>query len=189
MTGVPTNIGSPAVLGVLWHPHSNASPSVSARAIFTVIELCNSPYPHFYLSYPSVLDRVEVRQSERVAVAIPATARTATGGSVAAKVRDLSASGALLIASAVVGAAGGHVELALPLSSGQMIRTLTMRAPVRNSGALSQTLGAPPRYRCGLRFLEVADADRLFLLGFAYEQLSSARGSYSAQGERDPNPA
>ena len=99
----------------------------------TVIELCSSPYPHFHLSYPSVLDRVEVRQSERVAVAIPVTVHTATGGSVAAEMRDLSASGALLI--------------------------------------------------------EVADADRLFLLGFVYEHLSSARGSYSAQSERDPNAA
>jgi len=64
-----------------------------------------------------------------------------------------------------------------------------MRASVRNSGALSQTLGAPPRYRCGLQFLEVADADRLFLLGLVYKHLSSARGSYSAQSERNPNAA
>ncbi len=162
---------------------------MSARAIFTVIELCSSPYPHFHLSYPSVLDRVDVRQSERVAVAIPVTVRTATGGSVAAEVRNLSASGALLIAAAAVGAAGEHVELALPLSSGQMSRTLTMKASVRNSGALSQTLGAPSRYRCGVQFLEVADADRLLLLGFVYEHLSSARGLNSAQSERDPNAA
>ena len=154
-----------------------------------MIEICSNPYPHFHLSYPSVLDRVEVRQSERVAVAIPVTVRTATSGGVAAEVRDLSASGALLIASAAVGAAGEHVELALPLSSGQTSRTLTMKASVRNSGPLSQIPGAPPRYRCGLQFLEVADVDRLFLLGFVYEHLSSARGSYSAQSVRDPNAA
>ena len=153
----------------------------------TVIEVCNSPYPHFHLSYPSRLDRVEVRQSERVAVAIPVTVRTAAGAQVAAEVRDLSASGALLVASGAIGAPGERVELALPLASGQMSRTLAMTASVRNSGALSQMLGSAPRYRCGLQFLELADADRLFLLGFVYELLSSARGLFASEAERDPD--
>ena len=64
-----------------------------------------------------------------------------------------------------------------------------MRASVRNSGTLSQTPGATPRYRCGVQFLEVAGADRLFLPGFVYEHLSWARGSYSAQSARDPYAA
>lgn len=151
----------------------------------TVIEICNSPYPHFHLSYPSKLERVEVRQSERVAVAIPVTVHNAEGASVAAEVRDLSASGALLIASAAVGKPGERVELALPLASGQMSRTLAMKASVRNAGALSQTLGGTPRYRCGLQFIELADADRLFLLGFVYERLSSARGLFASEAEGD----
>ena len=52
----------------------------------TVLEIYSSPYPHFHLSYPSKLERVEVRQSERVAVAIPVTVHTADGASVAAEV-------------------------------------------------------------------------------------------------------
>jgi len=155
----------------------------------TVIEICSTPYAHFHLSYPGTLDRVEVRQSERVAVAIPVTVRTASGGSVAAEIRDLSASGALLIASASVGTQGEHVELALPLISGQMSRTLAMKASVRNSGTLSQMPGGVPRYRCGLQFLELGDADRLFLLGFVYERLSSARGMFPGESERALNPA
>jgi len=43
----------------------------------TVIEVFSSPYPHFHMSYPSRFDRVEVRQSERVSVAIPVTVHTA----------------------------------------------------------------------------------------------------------------
>jgi c-di-GMP-binding flagellar brake protein YcgR len=151
----------------------------------TVIELCSSPYPYFHLSYPRALDRVEVRQSERVSVAIPVTIRNASGKGTAAEVRDLSASGALLIASASIGAPGEHVELALPLISQQMNRTLQLKASVRNSGALSQAPGAPSRYRCGLQFLDVTDADRLILLGFVYERLSAARG-YSAN---QPEPS
>ena len=151
----------------------------------TVIEVCNNPYPHFHLSYPTRLERVEVRQSERVAVAIPVTVHTAEGAGVAAEVRDLSASGALLIASAAVGRPGERVELALPLASGQMSRTLAMKASVRNAGALSQTLGGTPRYRCGLQFIELADADRLFLLGFVYERLSSARGLFASEANGD----
>jgi c-di-GMP-binding flagellar brake protein YcgR len=150
-----------------------------------VIEICNSPYPHFHLSYPSKLERVEVRQSERVAVAIPVTVHNTEGASVVAEVRDLSASGALLIASAAVGKPGERVELALPLASGQMSRTLAMKASVRNAGALSQTLGGTPRYRCGLQFIELADADRLFLLGFVYERLSSARVLFASEAEGD----
>ena len=82
-----------------------------------------------------------------------------------------------------MGAPGEHVELALPLISGQMNRTLEMKASVRNAGALSQMPGGTPRYRCGLQFLDLADADRLFLLGFVYERLSSARGLFPGEGE------
>jgi c-di-GMP-binding flagellar brake protein YcgR len=155
----------------------------------TVIEVCDTPYPHFHLSYPSKLDRVEVRQSERVAVAIPVTVRTAGGASVPAEVRDLSTSGALLVASAAVGEPGELVELALPIASGQMSRMLAMKASVRNSGALSHTPGSAIRYRCGLQFLELADADRLFLLGFVYERVSAARGLLTAEGEHGPDGA
>jgi c-di-GMP-binding flagellar brake protein YcgR len=146
----------------------------------TVIEVCNRPYPHFHLSYPSSLDRVEVRQSERVAVAIPVTIRTASGAEVAAEVRDLSASGALLIGAAAVGNTGERVQLDLPLMSGAMNRTLTMQASIRNAGALSQTPGGTPRYRCGLQFVEVSDEDRLFLLGFVYERLAASRTLFAA---------
>ena len=155
----------------------------------TVIEICSSPYPHFHVSYPSKLERVEVRQSERIAVAIPVTVYTADGASVAAEVRDLSASGALLIATSSVGKPGECVDLALPLISGQVSRTLAMKASVRNSGALAHALGSTPRYRCGLQFLELTDADRLFLLGFVYERLSSARGQFARAAERGPDPA
>jgi c-di-GMP-binding flagellar brake protein YcgR len=154
----------------------------------TVIEISNSPYPHFHLAYPRALDRVEVRQSERVSVAIPVIVCNTAGASTAAEVRDLSASGALLIASALVGAPGEVVELALPLFSTEATRTLSLKASVRNSGALSQAPGGPARYRCGLQFVDVSDADRLFLLGFVYERLSAARGLYSAT-DRDPHAA
>jgi c-di-GMP-binding flagellar brake protein YcgR len=147
----------------------------------TVIEICSSPYAHFHLSYPNQLERVEVRQSERVSVAIPVTVHTADGVGVTAEVRDLSASGALLVASAAVGKAGDHVDFDLPLVSGQTNRTLPMKASVRNAGALSHSLGSAPRYRCGLQFIELADADRLFLLGFVYERLSSSRGLFALE--------
>jgi c-di-GMP-binding flagellar brake protein YcgR len=142
----------------------------------SVIEICERPYPHFHLAYPTQLERVEVRQSERVSVAIPVVVNTADGGKVAAEVRDLSASGALLIAHATLGRPGDRVTLDLQLISGQMNRTLPMKASVRNAGALSHTPGSSPRYRCGLQFVELADADRLFLLGFVYERLSASRG-------------
>jgi c-di-GMP-binding flagellar brake protein YcgR len=67
-----------------------------------------------------------------------------------------------------------------------MNRTLQLKASVRNSGALSQTPGAPSRYRCGLQFLDVSDADRLFLLGFVYERLSAARGYSANQPDSRP---
>jgi c-di-GMP-binding flagellar brake protein YcgR len=149
----------------------------------TVIEVLSSPYLHFHMSYPSRFDRVEVRQSERVSVAIPVTVHTASGASVAAEVRDLSASGALLIASALIGNAADHVELELPLMSGKLTRTLALEASVRNAGALSQAPGSAPRYRCGLQFLALEDADRLFLLGFIYEKLSASRGLFSAESD------
>lgn len=143
-----------------------------------VLETASRPYPHFHLAFPTRLDRVEVRQSERVSVAIPVSVRTTSGATVTGEIRDLSASGALLIAGAGVGEAGEHVTFDLTLMSGQMHRVLPMKASVRNSGMLSQTPGSPARYRCGLQFLELGDPDRLFLLGFVYERLSSNRALF-----------
>ena len=88
-----------------------------------------------------------------------------------------------------MGKPGERVDLALPLASGPMSRTLAMKGSVRNSGALSHTLGSTPRYRCGLQFVSLADADRLFLLGFVYERLSSARGLFASEAEGDSDAA
>jgi c-di-GMP-binding flagellar brake protein YcgR len=155
----------------------------------TIIAICQSPYPHFHLAYPEQLERVDVRQSERVAVAIPVNVLTASGGQVSAEVRDLSASGALLIGPTVVGEPGDHVQLDLPLITGQLDRTLAIKGSVRNSSALSHAPGSAPRYRCGLQFLDLSDADRLFLLGFVYERLSSARGLFQSELEHGPESA
>jgi len=78
----------------------------------TVIEICSSPYAHFHLSYPNQLERVEVRQSERVSVAIPVTVHTADGVGVTAEVRDLSASG-ISLSSPVPIEVGSTIEVSM----------------------------------------------------------------------------
>jgi c-di-GMP-binding flagellar brake protein YcgR len=140
----------------------------------TVIRVCTSPYPYFHLAYPGSVARVEVRQSERVPVFLSASI---SSQSAPVEVRDLSRSGALLVATTPLGLPGDEFEVGFELGLDGVNRTLRLRASVRNADPLPRAAAEEARYRCGVQFIDVPEADRLFLLGFVYERLLSVRGA------------
>jgi c-di-GMP-binding flagellar brake protein YcgR len=142
-----------------------------------VLEVCASPYPYFHVTYPATYQREEVRQTERVATAIPTTVTTASGDVVKPEIRDISASGALLVGSAIPGTPGEPLTVSFPLSLGELRRELRLRAVIRNAAPLANSPGSQPRYRCGIQFLDLTESDKLYLLGYVYERLSVSRNA------------
>lgn len=166
---------------------------LEGRAVYgfktTVIRVCTSPYPYFHLACPGIVSHVEVRQSERVSVAIPVEVKTASGEVVRAELRDLSGSGALLVAPAVLGADGDSVHLAFELKLNELKRALQIRASIRSVALLPSATGDELRHRCGVQFLDLSEHDKLFLLGVVYERLASARGASSIHLTQIPEAA
>jgi c-di-GMP-binding flagellar brake protein YcgR len=166
---------------------------LEGRAVYgfktAVIRVCTSPYPYFHLAWPSVISRAEVRQSERVSVAIPVEVKSASGAAMRAELRDLSGSGALLVAPAALGADGDSIELAFELNLNEFKRTLQIRASIRSAADLPPAAGDELRHRCGVQFLDLSQDDKLFLLGFVYERLAAARGASSSNLAQTPQAA
>jgi len=163
--------------------------SVAARGLIgrhiigfkcTVLRVCTSPYPYFHLSFPEAVERIALRQSERVAVAIPATITTASGAAVEAELGDLSASGAMLLAPTDLAAhAGDRVQIGFELTFAQVTRRVKLTAMIRNVSSASGSGGDPTLERIGVEF-ELAEEERLFVLSYVYECLAKTRGSVDA---------
>src|SRR4029078_11194585 len=73
--------------------------------VCSVLRVCTSPYPYFHLTFPERVEQTEVRQSERAATTIPAWVSTPSGEKIDAQIRDISASGAMLLVTQPVGEA------------------------------------------------------------------------------------
>lgn len=154
---------------------------LGGRTVFgfktTVIRVCTSPYPYFHLAYPINFQQLEVRQGERVPVTIAAQVKGPNGEELQAEIRDLSGSGALLVTSTELAAQSGELELSFELNLFDVKRPLQLRATVKNAMGQPAGTGDTQRYRYGIQFVELAEQDKLFLLGFIYERLASARGT------------
>jgi c-di-GMP-binding flagellar brake protein YcgR len=141
----------------------------------TVIRICLSPYSYFHLAYPTEIQHVEVRQTERIGLAIPAQVDCLQRASIEAELRDLSSSGALIVTTDALGSAGDQIRMHFELSLGQMRRKFQLDGTIRNAGPFIDLLSEVQRHRHGVQFKEAGEADTLFILAFVYEKLATAR--------------
>lgn len=141
-----------------------------------VIRLSTSPYPYFHLAYPQEVEKMDVRQAERVAVAVPVRIQAA-GTELDAELRDLSASGAMVHCQQRIGEAGEAVRVCFQLTFGDVTRSITTGAAIRNTSAASPG-GDDAAFLHGIQFQGLDENDRVLLRGFVFEQLV-ARSSVS----------
>jgi hypothetical protein len=171
------------VPGAAWQPIDlRLGDEVAARCLVgrhilgfkcTVLRVCTSPYPYFHLTYPEHVEQTEVRQGERVSVAIAARVSVRTD-TFDALIKDISASGAMLAVLQQVGEVGETVRVAFELKFAQVSRSLELTAVIRNVNPAPGAQAAG--YRLGIHFEEASEQDALFVVGFVYEQLSITRG-------------
>lgn len=146
----------------------------------TVLRSQLQPYPYLHLSYPNKLENMAERQASRVRSALAVSVRPhggdAGGPDVPAVIRDVSNSGAQLLASGNVGRAGDRVVVRarLPL---EVIgdQPVDLPAVIRNVHDETEVKGSLWRFRCGVEFEPLDTQSTLILRAYLYERFSGPR--------------
>jgi c-di-GMP-binding flagellar brake protein YcgR len=142
----------------------------------TVLRACSQPYPYLHLSYPSKLETMAERQASRVRSALAVGVRSiGEGGArdVPAVIRDVSTTGAQLLASANVGRAGDRIVIRarFPLDViGD--QALDLPALIRNVQEETEVKGSLWRYKCGVEFEPLDTQSILILRAYLYERFA-----------------
>ena len=145
----------------------------------TVQAVAADPFPHLHLSYPSRLDPLEERQTERVRAALAASVarQNAAEGEreTAAILRDLSATGALVFTQAPLGGKGERVTIRARLPIENLgDQAVELPALIRTAAEGADLKGSLWRSRCGVQFEGLNPQTLLVLRAYLYERF--ARG-------------
>ena len=144
----------------------------------TVLRSCVQPYPYMHLSYPSKLETMAERQASRVRSALAVSVRAATGEGagrdVPAVIRDVSNTGAQLLAAAAVGKAGDRVVIRarfpLDVVGDQPV---DLPALIRNVQEETEVKGSLWHFKCGVEFEPLDIQATLILRAYLYERFAT----------------
>lgn len=139
-----------------------------------IVHVAKIPYYYLHLEYPSTVEKVEIRQAERIRISL--TAQTLAGGEKHwSVIRDISAGGALVVINEDIARPGDHIELFFDLKIGDIEREVHLVALVRNSRPGTNETTGKPEYCYGVEFIDPSEHDVVFVQGFVYEQLLNNR--------------
>ncbi|MFE8073214.1 flagellar brake protein [Marinobacteraceae bacterium S3BR75-40.1] len=128
------------------------------------------PYPLVHLHYPQELMTLQVRETERFLVHIPALiSPMGEEGGQAVEITDLSSAGAGVESDTEVAPVGTVLQLRFKLSVAETTKALNLRARIRNRTPV-KTPDGHPRLLFGLQFEDVSSNARIVLNSFIYEQ-------------------
>lgn len=143
----------------------------------TVLRTADQPYPYLHLSYPTKIEPMSERQASRVRSALAATVRPGEGGQeMPAVLRDLSGTGAQVLAGSPIGRAGDRILIRarLPL---EVVgdQPADLPAVIRNVQEESGVKDSLWRYRCGVEFEPLDTQATLVLRAYLYERFAGPR--------------
>lgn len=145
-----------------------------------ILHVSKIPYYHLHLEFPKQLEKIEIRQAERINISI--TAQTQVKGQKHwSVIRNLSAGGAQVIINDEVGKSGEHIELFFDLKIGDIEREIHLVAVIRNIRKGKNESTGKDEYHYGVEFMDPSEQDVVFVQGFVYEQLLNNRDSESAK--------
>lgn len=145
-----------------------------------ILHVAKIPYYHLHLEFPTQLEKIEIRQAERIKISI--TAQTLVHGEKYwSVIRDISAGGAQLVINDEVAKKGEHLELFFDLKIGEIEREIHLVALVRNVRKGKNEDTGKDEYHYGVEFIDPSEQDVVFVQGFVYEQLLTHRENGSAQ--------
>lgn len=148
----------------------------------TVIRSVAVPYPYLHLSYPKDVRALVVRRGARVNVnVIAATRRTDAQGaeigeSVAAAIRNLSISGALLETPHPLGLKGESIRVKFKIALNDISSLVTMEGIIRAVNPAGEESASPNAITYGVEFVGGEHQDRITLTAFVYQKLLEQEG-------------
>ena len=148
----------------------------------TVIRSVAVPYPYLHLAYPKDVRALVVRRGARVKVnVIAATRRTDAAGaeigeSVAATIRNLSISGALLETPHPLGLQGESIRVKFKIALNDITSLVTMEGVIRAVNPAGEETTAPNAIAYGVEFVGGEHQDRITLTAFVYQKLLEQEG-------------
>jgi c-di-GMP-binding flagellar brake protein YcgR len=143
----------------------------------TVLRTSAQPYPYMHLSYPSKIEDMLERQSTRVrsalAVGVRPAAAPADSRDIPAVIRDVSITGAQLLAAASVGRSGDRVLIRARLPIERIgDQAVELPALVRNSVEETEVRDSLWHFRCGVEFEPLDAQTTLVLRAYLYERFA-----------------
>lgn len=134
-----------------------------------VRNLTMQPFPLIHLDYPRDFLALEVRETERVWVAIEGSVHRAfNDGSVPVNIFDLSAGGAGVESREPLGDNGAELFLKFTLNVTDVTRGLNLRARICNMHPVVRDDGTS-LYSYGLNFVDLSNTARIFINSYIYE--------------------
>ena len=143
----------------------------------TVLRSCTQPYAYLHLSYPSKIETMLERQSSRVRSALAVGVRmpdmAEDARDIPAVIRDLSLTGAQLLASAAVGRSGDRITVKARLPIAKIgDQPVDLPALIRNAAEETGVHDSLWRFRCGIEFDSLDAQTTLVLRAYLYERFA-----------------
>ncbi len=132
---------------------------------------CTDPAPYLHLDYPLQVRVQKLRKSPWARVNLGVTVTDMQGGHEAARLVNLSADGALLHASKMLGKPGDKLHLAMHVNIEELKSTLNFEATILHVSADSPNLESNLQ-EYGLRFETLSGGDALWLKALVYRHIA-----------------
>lgn len=127
-----------------------------------------SPFAYLHLAWPEEVQTIRIRSTARVPVGLVCAVIHEKGQS-SARMIDLSPGGARVVSGAPLGDSGDHIQLAFRINPGGAEVYLKLQALIR--GAVQEG----DKFTTGLEFIDVSEADNLYLSNMVYQHLLKER--------------
>lgn len=145
-----------------------------------VLRSCVQPYAYLHLTFPQKIETMAERQAARVrsalAISIHGLTGEAAGRDTPGVIRDISNTGAQILAAGPVGKSGERVLIRtrLPLDAlGD--QPVELPALIRNAQDEADIKGSMWRVRCGVEFEPLDTQSTLVLRAYLYERFAAPR--------------
>lgn len=152
----------------------------------SVMRSCAVPYPYLHLTYPKDLQSVTVRKALRVTLNMPARAQVYDTDAETVStdadmqqiiIRDMSTTGALLVADAPLVDTGNCLAISVKITVAEATEDLTFTVMVRNIKVEQATeKGKPSQFLHGVEFQFSDRRESVLLHAFVYEQIVHNHG-------------
>ena len=143
-----------------------------------VLKVATQPYPYLHLAFPRAIERVTIRQEERVPMDLPASYQCLKQRNITGEghLLDLSAAGTLLKGPDGLGEAGDELEMQFDVAFAGSETRIEVGAIIRNVKVDEGRQAEEGQKLYGLQFRDLSEQSRLFIKGFVYERIVQQRG-------------